>query len=204
MKKNIVLFSALFSLMASVSFAADKIYTMGYNTCIMADDLEWSCGIHNSDTAPGLSKSSLRPHISGNSKHFPVSFVFFVPWKVTNSTNKIENAVKTVLRDYAIETSTVLSNVTTKEASTLVPYRTIVEADYFNNASAGHLQYRIELIDGMWFAMLSKINSVLLDDHSRTILYESAFALVTPLYNPKALTLWLEEVERNEETVELE
>jgi len=194
--KKFLLLSAVFLSIFSTSFAADKIYTMGYLTCIIADDLEWSCGVNNGKVPGFVGNIGGNKNISGSSKHFPVSFAFFAP--LDNA--RVDNTyMELALRAYALNTNTVLLNVTTKETSTV---HKIVEADYFNNTSSGHLQYRLERIDGRWFVMFSKINSELLDDHSRTILYNSAHDLITTLYNPKALMLWTEEVKNTKKLEE--
>ncbi len=43
--KNFLLFTVVFLSIFASSFAADKIYTIGHTTGIVADDTEWDCSI---------------------------------------------------------------------------------------------------------------------------------------------------------------
>ncbi len=191
MRKNIVLFSVLFSLMFSVSFAADKIYTMGYLVGIVADDLEWSCETRSGSHPMRRTNGN---YIQGTSKHFPLMFVFYENSYLSKTYN-----IETFLRDFAVKTNTVLFDVTEKENT---DDKVILEGSFFDNSTSGHFQFYSQKIGGIRFIMFSKINSDLLDDHSRTILYNSAHDLITTLYNPKALMLWTEEVKNTKKLEE--
>lgn len=179
--KKLLLLSMFFISLFSSTFAANKIYTIGITTGIVADDTEWSC-IVSSGTEP-LVQGGVYKHVKGTSKHFPLVFVFY------HRINSL-GEMTVFLQNYAITTNSVLSSVEVKENNN---DRIIIEGSYFDNSSSGYFQYYYQ--KSGQFMMFSKINSEMLDDHTRTFLYNSVHDLITPLYNPKALYLWLESIE---------
>jgi hypothetical protein len=158
----------------------------------VADDTEWTCFV-DSKTVPMVHNGK---YIQGTSKHFPLKFVFYQDYSLCS-----KNTIFDFLRAYAINTNSVLFDVTVSEKkapnSNMIT-KFIVEGSFYDNSTSGHFQVCSEVFGNAWFITFTIINSKLLDEHSRTQLYDSVHCLITPLFTPKALGLWLEAIESGE------
>lgn len=181
MRNILILSLALLSIFSS-SFAVDRIYSIGCTTAIVADDKDWSCAVSSGQNH--LVKGTTT-YIQGASTHFPLSFTFYEGhlggWR----------GIEKFLKDLAVKTNTMLSNVTLKD----INGGTVAECEFYNGVRTGYIHILDKTFEGKHFVMVSRIDSYPLGESERENLYQSAHDLITPLYNPKALALWLESVE---------
>ena len=188
MNKTLLLL-AVFITTFSSSFASNRVYTMGRTMAVVADDEEWICETTKS-AVPSLNIPANDLHIEGKSINHPIRFVYYVPSSYHNMGG--------VLMGYALKTDSVLYNVEVVECSNSPLIIQVMQEDYFNNSSSGHFQAFYRYIDGTRYIMFSLIEEELFDEDYKRLLFDSSKSLATPLYSPKALTLWLESVEKEE------
>lgn len=198
--KKILLCSVILLSIFSRSFGVNQVYTMGYTVGIMADDQEWDC-----KTVPSSRKGPVmqgKKYIYGKSKHFPIRFDFFSYSIVApNRFDLLDRNIVNFFKHYGERSNTIFLDVDVKESATRMR---VYEGRFVDNNSSGYFRFYLEWLDGNIFMMLSRIDSELYDEQSRNLLYDSAQELITPLYNPKALSLWLEGMEKSYEECLLE
>lgn len=188
--KNILFLLLAFASISSESFAVDKIYNIGFTTAIMADDTEWTCFVK---TESNNLVHMNRKYILGNSKHF--QSLIFLFYDGENFINFDE-----LLKNYALKTNTIITKVSKKtETDTKTgSINYFSEYEFYNGTSSGYIHFASMVFENHRFTIVKKIDSKLLDESARNSLYQSVHDLITPLYNSKALNLWLESIENKE------